>query len=134
MAIRRDWMRYYTYLNRRYGLGLEASYIDSTTTAKRSYMTVQQIESAKADIQNRIYKGESPNSRRVDRSIRPLIEYSATSPFGRALTAAFGRVCVAPSVGTDSPCGRGFTSFTACAQVHRPGASHLLLQHRPMVQ
>ena len=132
MAIRRDWMRYYTYLNRRYGLGLEASYIDSTTF--RSYMTVQQIESAKADIQNRIYKGESPNSRRVDRSIRPLIEYSPTSPFGRALTAAFGRVCVAPSVGTDSPCGRGFTSFTACAQVHRPGASHLLLQHRPMVQ
>ena len=74
MAIRRDWMRYYTYLNRRYGLGLEASYIDSTITS----MTVQQIESAKADIQNRIYKGESPNSRRVHRSIRPLIEYSPT--------------------------------------------------------
>ena len=72
VAIRRDWMRYYTYLNRRYGLGLEASYIDSTITS----MTVQQIESAKADIQNRIYKGESPNSIRVHRSIRPLIEYS----------------------------------------------------------
>ena len=75
---RLSWMRYYTYLNRRYGLGLEASYLDPTTTAKRSYMTVAQIEYAKADIQNRIYSGDSPNSRRVHRSIRPLIEYSPT--------------------------------------------------------
>ena len=41
-------------------------------------MTVAQIEYAKADIQNRIYSGDSPNSRRVHRSIRPLIEYSPT--------------------------------------------------------
>ena len=69
-------MRYYSYLNRRYGLGLEASYIDSTMTS----MTVEQIESAKADIQNRIYSGDSPSSKRVDQSIRPLIEYSPTLP------------------------------------------------------
>ena len=69
---RLSWMRYYTYLNRRYGLGLEASYLDPTMTS----MTVAQIEYAKADIQNRIYSGDSPNSRRVHRSIRPLIEYS----------------------------------------------------------
>lgn len=72
LACRRDWMRYYTYLNRRYGLGLEASYIDSTMTS----MTVEQIESAKADIQNRIYSGDSPSSKPA--SIRPLIEYSPT--------------------------------------------------------
>lgn len=72
VAIRRNWTRYYTYLNRRYGLGLEALYLDSTMTS----MTVEQIESAKAYIQNRIYSGDSPNSKRVDRSIRPLIEYS----------------------------------------------------------
>jgi hypothetical protein len=71
---RLSWMRYYTYLNRRYGLGLEASYLDPTMTS----MTVAQIEYAKADIQNRIYSGDSPNSRRVHRSIRPLIEYSPT--------------------------------------------------------
>ena len=74
VASRRDWMRYYTYLNRRYGLGIEASYIDSTMTS----MTVEQIELAKADIQNRIYSGDFPSSKPVDRSIRPLIEYSPT--------------------------------------------------------
>lgn len=66
---RLSWMKHYEYLARRYGLGLEALYIDSTMTS----MTLEQIESAKADIQHRIYSGDSPSSTRV--RIKPTIVY-----------------------------------------------------------
>ena len=71
MNSRITWMNYYSYLNRRYGLGLEAVYIQD---AAQLTITVEQLEAAKADIQHRIYTGDSPSSRRVPRYIRPLNE------------------------------------------------------------
>ena len=71
---RSSWTLYGAYLNRRYGLGLEATYIKD---AAQPHMTVEQIESAKADIQRRIYSEDTPSSTRVARSIRPLDEAEA---------------------------------------------------------
>ena len=66
---RLKWQQYYTYLNRRYGLGLEAAYLNY-----ESVMTIEEITCAKEDIQRRIYLGESPGGRRVSDSVRTLKE------------------------------------------------------------
>lgn len=67
---RLKWEQYYSYLNRRYGLGLEAQYATGDPTDGELWMTVDEIEAAKADIQHRIYSGDSPSSRYVPKLIR----------------------------------------------------------------
>lgn len=48
------------YLNRRYGLGLEAQYLE----AGAGTMTIEQLELAKADLQSRIWAGNDYGERR----------------------------------------------------------------------
>ena len=67
---RLKWEQYYSYLNRRYGLGLEAQYATGDPTDGELWMTVDEVEAAKADIQHRIYSGDSPSSRHVPKLIR----------------------------------------------------------------
>ena len=68
------WTQYYAHINRKYGRGLEASYAFFDKIDNYDYMTVEQIEWAKAEIQRHIYEDYSPNSKRVPRSIRTLDE------------------------------------------------------------
>ena len=51
-------------------------------------MTVEEIESAKADIQSRIDCGDPESSRRVARTIRPLDDAEAQEPPNRACALA----------------------------------------------
>ena len=90
LETRRKWEQYYSYLNRRYGLGLEAQYATARCasdddvkylpgtshqleppSAEELWMTLDELEAAKADIQHRIYSGDSPSSRHVPTLIRP---------------------------------------------------------------
>lgn len=90
LETRRKWEQYYSYLNRRYGLGLEAQYATARSasdddvkyrpgashlleppSADELWMTLDELEAAKADIQHRIYSGDSPSSRHVPTLIRP---------------------------------------------------------------
>jgi len=68
LTTRLKWEQYYSYLNRRYGLGLEAAYLSNDSEV----MTVHDIQSALKDIQRRIYAEESPGSRRVSKSLHTL--------------------------------------------------------------
>ena len=90
---RMKWDQYYSYLNMRYGIGLEAMYAKSIHAVKgRSvlcdaqgidselWMTVEEVEAAKVDLQHKIYSGESPSSIYVPRFIRPLNEVEGDVP------------------------------------------------------
>ena len=90
---RMKWDQYYSYLNMRYGIGLEAMYAKSIHAVKERsvlcdaqgidselWMTVEEVEAAKVDIQHKIYSGESPSSIYVPRFIRPLNEVEGDVP------------------------------------------------------
>ncbi len=68
LVTRLKWQQYYEYLSRRYGMGLEAAYLESSD----SRMTCEQLTRAKVDIQRRIYAQQSPGDRRVSTSVRTL--------------------------------------------------------------
>lgn len=81
LATRLKWQKHYSYLNRRYGLGLEAAYLadDSLPEGQaRSalVMTVSEIQTALQDLQRRIYNQEDPDTLRVSKNIATLKEMS----------------------------------------------------------
>lgn len=80
LACRRAWTHYYAYLIRKYGLGLEALYIRYDDDRIIDQMTVEELESAKLDIQTRIYSEEHPSSQRVGSSKAALLR--ARYPMG----------------------------------------------------
>lgn len=99
---RMKWDQYYSYLNRRYGIGLEAMYAKSIHAVKgRSvlcdaqgidselWMTVEEVEAAKVDLQHKIYSGESPSSIYVPRFIRPLNEVEGDVPIDDELEDSY---------------------------------------------